>query len=243
MLRRTKFWIWLSVVLVGVATLIFLIGPSLFASVLFPLPTTYQGSVSKWAQEYGISPNLLAALIYTESTWNPNAESGSGAVGLTQITQSTSRAIASRLGVSPFKPADLKTNTDLAIRFGAYYISQDIDNYGGDVRTALVAYNGGGAAANALIKGIPNRATVAYANKVERVKEAYDSVYDSWWTKADLPDFSVQPKSSIDLLPKINIVDFWQNLLFTAKDLPANSSSSTSSPDLGNFWKSILPGS
>lgn len=242
MLRRAKFWAWFGVAIVGLGLIVFLIGPTLFASVAFPLPAKYQGSLSKWSLEYDLSPNFMAALIYTESTWNPNAQSGSGAEGLTQIIRSTCKSIAQRLN-DTCNAGELKTNTDKAIRYGAFYISDAIDRYGGDKHLALVAYNGGGGAANALRAGFPVPGTVRYANTIESRERAYDSIYGHWWERSDLPDLSARPKGTLDLLPSINVVDFWKNLLFTASDLPSTSPDQTSSPDVNNFWKSILPGS
>jgi len=240
-----KFWAWFLVAVLGIGLIILLIGPALFASIAYPLPQKYQESLAKWSLEYDLNPNFMAALIYTESTWNANAQSGAGAVGLTQFIPSTARAVASRLGVTPFTPSDLKKDTDLAIRFGAYYISEGIKRYGGDRRLALIAYNGGGGAVGAYRSGYPIRSTVAYANKIIAVEGVYERIYGRWWERADLPDLSARPKGTVDLISSIPVVDFWRNLLFIQPELPTSSAdtASTSEPtDLKDFWRAILPG-
>lgn len=238
--------------LVLAAGLIFIFGPVLFASVAYPLPDQYRSSLVKWSNAYcqGIDQpeHLLSALIYTESTWHTTSQSGAGAVGLTQILPSTAYSIAQRLGVSPFSPSDLINNPDRAIQFGSYYICQRIKDYGGDVKKGLIAYNGGGGAVIAYEVGSPVYGTVAYANKILAIKQAYATIYGSWWTgtstdtSSSSTQFTVQPKTSTSLISTVPLLDFWKGLL-NQNPTPADTSSSSSSSGLGSFWKVFLPSS
>lgn len=234
---RVRVLVWVMVFLAGLGLVIFLIGPALFASVAYPLPTQHQEALKKYSLEYNISPNFLAGLIFTESRWDPKAESYAGAGGLTQFIDSTAVAVAKRLEVSPFHPDDLKKNPEMAIRFGAYYISDGINRYGGDRKLALIAYNGGGAAVNALRAGYPFGGTVAYANKVLAVEKMYDQIYGEWWKRETLPDLSPKPEGSGDLLTKINVNDFWRNLLSTRQAAEAKEESTSG---FGNFWQNLI---
>lgn len=234
---RLRLLTWILVFALGLALIVFLIGPALFASVVYPLPTQYQEALKRESAAYNISPNFLSALIFTESRWNPNAESHAGAGGLTQFIDSTAYAVAKRLGISPFHPDDLKKNPELAIKFGAYYISDGINRYGGDERLALIAYNGGGAAVNALRAGYPFGGTVAYANKVLSTEKIYDQIYGEWWKRENLPDLSPKPSSPADLITKIQITDFWRNLLFT-REVPTTEEASTE--DVSGFWQNLI---
>jgi hypothetical protein len=237
--------------------LIFVLGPVLFASVAYPLPTQYQASVAKWSGQYCSnipnSPNLLSALIFTESGWHPTSRSGAGAVGLTQFIPSTAYSIAKQLGVSPFTPSDLINNPDLAIRFGAYYICQRIGDYGGNVTKGLIAYNGGGGAVVAYEIGTPIYSTVAYARKIISIQSAYQTIYGTWWTTTLPPSsttgnattappvqqFNVQPQTSLSLVTAQPLTSFWQGILFSNT---ASADGQSTSSNLSNFWKVFLPG-
>jgi|TARA_Y100000289_G_scaffold9699_1_gene8834 hypothetical protein len=96
------------------------------------VPKGYGKLVADAAKKHGIDPSILAGLIETESNWNPNAISRSGAKGLTQFMDPT----AAEFGVNVFDPAS-------AIDGGAKYLRYLIDYFKGDVRLAIFAYNGG----------------------------------------------------------------------------------------------------
>lgn len=240
MSRISRLWAWLIVILVGIALLVFLIGPSLFESVAYPLPTQYQKTIANEAKNYGISPNLAAALIFVESGFSPSAHSYAGALGLTQVMPSTGVAIAGRLGIKNFKPSDLTANTDLAIKFGIYYISDAIKRYGGDKTLGLIAYNGGGGAVMAYQRGYPVKGTVAYAQKIIAIEKAYDSIYGRWWEKVDFTvsspnaQFNVTPKPQAEIVGSLPIVDFWRTLLTST---PASQSDSS----VDSFWRNLIP--
>ena len=96
------------------------------------VPKGYGKLVADAAKKHGIDPSILAGLIETESNWNPNAISRSGAKGLTQFMDPT----AAEFGVNVFDPAS-------SIDGGAKYLRYLIDYFKGDVRLAIFAYNGG----------------------------------------------------------------------------------------------------
>lgn len=45
----------------------------------------FSGETGRAAIEFGLSPRLLAGLVFIESTCNPNAADGRGSIGLTQV--------------------------------------------------------------------------------------------------------------------------------------------------------------
>ena len=95
--------------------------------------TNFDSEINAAATANGIDPALLKGLVSQESGFNPNARSGAGAVGLTQLMPGT----AASLGVTnPLDPAQ-------SLQGGAKYLRQQLDRFGGDERLALAAYNAG----------------------------------------------------------------------------------------------------
>ena len=97
-----------------------------------PVPQQYEAALKQAAQAANISPALLAAVVWQESRWNPQAVSRKGAMGLAQLMPATARI----LGVNPADPI-------ANLNGGARYLRQLLDQFDGDVERALAAYNAG----------------------------------------------------------------------------------------------------
>lgn len=105
-------------------------------------PTPYLDLVLDETRANGVDPRLLYALLRQESLFNPGATSWVGARGLAQVMPATGEGIAQRLGVNGFQIDDLY-RPHVSIRFGAFYIGQQIQNMEGSIQGGLSAYNGG----------------------------------------------------------------------------------------------------
>ncbi|NBD22833.1 lytic transglycosylase domain-containing protein [Paenibacillus glycinis] len=93
----------------------------------------YDALIQQAAAKYGIDPTLIKAVIHTESSYNPSAESSAGAKGLMQLMDGTARS----LGVTD--SFDPQQNIEGGTKFLAYLL----DKYGGNEQAALAAYNAG----------------------------------------------------------------------------------------------------
>lgn len=97
-----------------------------------PPPFALWSAAEDAAQKYGVDPQLIHRIIETESSYNPNAVSKAGAIGLMQLMPDTAKG----LGVDPHDPLQ---NID----GGTRYFSQLMKRYGGDTTKALTAYQSG----------------------------------------------------------------------------------------------------
>jgi soluble lytic murein transglycosylase len=143
-------------------------------------PLHYSEYVRVHAREHGLDPALLAAVIYQESKFNPDARSSSGAIGLMQLTPSTAHGIAVRTHGAAFRTSDL-LNPEINIRYGAWYLHDLFAKYGSE-QLVLAAYNAGqGNVDRWRAKGEPIQfpETVAYVQRVERLQRIYRTAWHS----------------------------------------------------------------
>jgi len=113
--------------------------------------------IQKTAEAKGIDPNLVKAVIKTESGFKPNAVSPKGALGLMQLMPST----ADMLGVDD--PMDPKEN----IIGGTTYLKDMLTKFG-DTEKALAAYNAGPGAVKKYGGVPPYAETQDYIQKVKK---------------------------------------------------------------------------
>ena len=106
---------------------------ALVASNAWAQPSALVALTDRWAEHFGVSKELVRAVIEAESNWNPRAVSPVGAVGLMQLMPNT--AAAFRVG-NRFDPAE-------NIRGGVAYLAFLMEQCGGDLRLVVGAYNAG----------------------------------------------------------------------------------------------------
>jgi soluble lytic murein transglycosylase len=145
-------------------------------------PLKYGETIRDAAAEHGVEPALVAAVILTESGFDPEVESSQGAYGLMQITPETAGFIAERSGI----PGDYqgpKTN----IRMGTWYLNYLQNRYEGDERLVLAAYNSGEGQVDAWVseggfdvhRDIPFEETRQYVEDVTEARDVYRELYGS----------------------------------------------------------------
>ena len=131
--------------------------------IIFNRVHNFECIISSAADSYDLEKELLYAMIGQESTGNRYAISPKGAKGLMQLMDGT----AAELGVSDvFDPQQ-------NIFGGAHYMRRMLDAHGGDLRTALAAYNAGPRTI-AKYKGIPPFAeTKQYITRVLSLSQLF----------------------------------------------------------------------
>ncbi|MBQ8913958.1 MAG: transglycosylase SLT domain-containing protein [Lachnospiraceae bacterium] len=114
------------------------------------------------SQKYGISEDVLKAVAYTESRFNPDATSSSGAMGIMQLMPTTASALGVENAYDPYEN----------IMGGAKLLKQLSDMYNGDLNMMLAGYNAGTGAV-AKYGGIPPYESVNHY--IAKVRDVLDS--------------------------------------------------------------------
>lgn len=120
------------------------------------LNTGFNSYVQKSAQKYDIEPELIHAVIRTESNGNHRAISKKGAIGLMQLMPSTANDM--NVG-NPFSPEE-------NIEGGTRYLKYLLEKFSGNLTLALAAYNSGPKTVEKYGNVPPISETRQYVNKV-----------------------------------------------------------------------------
>lgn len=102
-------------------------------------PSCYSDEIEKFAAEYMISPNIMFALVRSESFFDPNIKSAVGAVGLTQLMEFTANDVARKLKITDYSLVDVETN----LQIGTYYLSELLNRCDNSLLQAFFSYNAG----------------------------------------------------------------------------------------------------
>ena len=151
-------------------------------------PIEHKEIIIKYGQMHKVDPLLLAALIKTESNFEPRAESRKGAKGLMQITPSTGEWIAKTIGVNNFNE-DMLFDPETNIMLGSWYIEHLTNYYKGSFELVFAAYNGGRGNVDKWLKDknlssdgmtldtIPFSETKKYLEKLKKNYNIYKMIY------------------------------------------------------------------
>jgi soluble lytic murein transglycosylase len=182
-MKKTIQFLLASTLLVGALLGFYFFYPHVWGEVLYPLE--YRDLIKKYSLEYQLDPNLVCAVIYTESRFNADSGSGAGAQGLMQIMPATGRGISQRIGEATMGNL---LDAETSIRYGTFHLREQLDTYNNDLDLVLASYNAGGGRAVAwrLYGEALPRETAFYLVKVKDIKNTYDTVYGKWWTEPEV---------------------------------------------------------
>ncbi len=153
-------------------------------------PLSYREEIEKYAKQYELDPARVAAVIYCESSFQPEAVSSAGARGLMQIMPETGAWIAKKLGESDYTDERLFEPV-LSIRYGCWYLNYLDGRYDGDLTKATAAYHAGGSRVDEWLANkqysqdgvtlayIPYDSTRAYVANVKSAYEHYKEKFQS----------------------------------------------------------------
>lgn len=218
-MKRSLSLLFAIIIIIALGISIYSGFPHIFGSVVVPLPDEYIPAIKESSKQFNVDSCLIVAVINGESRWNPNAQSGAGAVGLMQLIGGTADAISRQAGL-PYGRGDRK-NPTASIAMGTALLRYNLNTYG-SLRNALVAYNAGGARAKLPDSQLP-RETQFYITKITKYYQLYASLYPDFCTGPSLIGRSINPQSSAqspefnappeDISTDLKIENFWKSFL------------------------------
>ena len=150
-------------------------------------PMTYAPEIRAAAQEFSLDPAYVASVVLAESSFDAEAVSSAGAIGLMQIMPATGEWIAGKLD-DVFDVQRLY-EPSVNLRYGCWYLRFLLDRYDGDMRTASTAYHQGQGRVDEWLQdpqysqdgrtltAISSAVTDTYVNRIMESYEHYKELY------------------------------------------------------------------
>ena len=150
-------------------------------------PMTYAPEIRAAAAEFSLDPAYVASVVLAESSFDAEAVSSAGAIGLMQIMPATGEWIAGKLD-DVFDVQRLY-EPSVNLRYGCWYLRFLLDRYDGDMRTASTAYHQGQGRVDEWLQdpqysqdgrtltAISSAVTDTYVNRIMESYEHYKELY------------------------------------------------------------------
>ena len=108
----------------------------------------YADFINRYGKVYQLNPEVTAAVIQAESSFQPRAVSRAGANGLMQIIPDTWKQVNKRVNICKGRHAgecstECYFEPELNIGIGTAYLSELVQRFNGNMILALAAYNAG----------------------------------------------------------------------------------------------------
>jgi len=153
-------------------------------------PLLYADYIHDYAGVYELDPALVSAVILSESSFDPMAESRLGARGLMQLMPETAEWVAHKLGEDDASYTfDRLYDPEVAIRYGCWYLGYLSRRFDGDATKIICAYHAGQGNVDAWLKNpqyskdgmtldvIPYDNTATYCSRVLKARDVYRKYY------------------------------------------------------------------
>lgn len=172
---RTYAVIFLTVVTISLFTANFYI--------IFSYPLKFKDIVNRHSTSYNIDQAMIYSIIRAESTFNPNAVSSAGAIGLMQLMPATAVMLACDLDIDGFT-TEMLYDPEINIKIGVSYYDRLLKKFQNPY-TALAAYNAGEGNVSSwlnnpeysndgkTLKNIPFPETSNYIKKIKKNHKVY----------------------------------------------------------------------
>jgi soluble lytic murein transglycosylase len=157
---------------------------------LYRFPLAFWNMIQPQAEQRGLDPYLVLALIRQESLFDATARSPAAALGLMQLLPSTASRVARQIGM-PAPAAESLFEPSLNVTLGTQYLKDLLQRYSNNWFKAIAAYNAGEAAVDRwereiatddieeFVERIPYVETRGYVKLVMRNHRVYKSLYDN----------------------------------------------------------------
>ncbi|WMT39533.1 lytic transglycosylase domain-containing protein [Paenibacillus sp. D2_2] len=152
-------------------------------------PIYYKEEIKHHAQENGVDPLVVAAIIRVETNFKPGAESKKGALGIMQIMPDTAEWVIMKAKYDKVPLDKVKNEIDANIQIGTWYLRSLSEQFDGNSIAMIAAYNAGPTNVKNWIKSgrwdghletvkdIPFGETRHYVQRVTHYYKQYSEIY------------------------------------------------------------------
>ncbi len=187
MTKKQKTVLWIGTAIAGTLLTVVLLAGEIAPAILRSYcKLSYRDKIGSYSREYRLDPYFVCGVIFTESKFDPNAKSRVGASGLMQVMPATGAEIARQLDL-PYSD-EMLFDPETSIRFGTFYLRQQMDAFDNNPAVVLAAYNAGpyraeqwlsqyGLDSEGKICYIPFQETDQYVDRVLLMQKVYRILY------------------------------------------------------------------
>jgi len=149
-------------------------------TVAYPKP--FDEFVTHYADERGLDPLLIDAVMREESGFNPTIESWANALGLMQLMVPTAQDMAQRTGRKKVSASEL-LDPEINIELGSMYLLGLADRFDGHPVCMIAGYNGGAGNVRKWLRERGDEAADMWVEKIPfpQTRHYVKRVAMSWW--------------------------------------------------------------